>query len=114
MLETMTAQLWQIYMLKCHNYDVQKWSDTVHTKRSLTCRLYNLKECIRASKLYPNCSVLSQKVISYFAKCFRYAISQNAGNPHALKALVLTALCHKHLVIITCATYPGVVPKKVH
>ena len=67
-------------------HDVQKWSDTVHTKRSLTSRLYNLKERIQASKLYPNCSALSQKVISYFAKCFSYAISQNAGNPDALKA----------------------------
>ena len=67
-------------------YDVQKWSDTVHTKRSLTSRLYNLKECIQASKLYPNCSALSQKLISYFAKCFSYAISQNAGKPDALKA----------------------------
>ena len=67
-------------------YDVQKWSDTVHTKRSLTSRLYNLKDRIQASKLYPNCSALSQKVISYFTKCFSYAISQNAGNPDALKA----------------------------
>ena len=67
-------------------YDVQKWSDTVHTKRSLTSRLYNLKDRIQASKLYPNCSILSQKVISYFAKCFSYAISQNKGNPGSLKA----------------------------
>ena len=66
-------------------YDVQKWPDTVHTKRSLNSRLYNLKESIQASKLYPNCSVLSQKVISYFAKCFSHAISQNAGNPDASK-----------------------------
>jgi hypothetical protein len=30
--------------------------------------------------------MLSQKVITYFTKCFSYAISQNAGNPDALKA----------------------------
>ena len=75
-------------------YDVQKWSDTVHTKRSLTSRLYNLKERIQASKLYPNCSALSQKVISYFAKCFSYAISQNAGNPDALKATLNCIVPH--------------------
>ena len=39
----------------------------------------------QASKLYPHCSALSQKMISYFAKCFSYAISQNTGNPDALK-----------------------------
>ena len=66
-------------------YDVQKWSDTVHTKRSLTSRLYNLKDRVQASKLYLNCSALSQKAISYFAKCFSYVISQNTGNPDALK-----------------------------
>ena len=39
----------------------------------------------QVSKLYPHCSALSQKMISYFAKCFSYAISQNTGNPDALK-----------------------------
>ena len=36
-------------------YGVEKWSDTVHIKRSLTTRLYNLSQ--------RNSSVLSQKVI---------------------------------------------------
>ena len=42
-------------------YDVEKWSDIVHTKRSFTTRLYNLSQ---RSK-FPNCSILSQKVINY-------------------------------------------------
>lgn len=37
-------------------YGVEKWSDTVHVKRSLTTRLYNL---IQRSK-FPDCSILSQ------------------------------------------------------
>ena len=79
MLETMTAQLWQIYMLNCHMMFKNGLTLFILKDRSLTSRLYNLKERIQASKLYPNCSVLSQKVISYFAKCFSHAISQNAG-----------------------------------
>ena len=42
-------------------YGVEKWGDTVHIKRSLTTRLYNLSQ---RSK-FPNSSVLSQKVINY-------------------------------------------------
>ena len=53
-LETMTAQLWQIYMymLKCHMMFKNGPTQLVHNKRSLTSRLYNLKESIQASKLY--------------------------------------------------------------
>ena len=57
-------------------YRVEKWSDTVHIKRSLTTRLYNLSQ---RSK-FPNCSTLSQKVINYLVKCFTYCIAQNKGN----------------------------------
>ena len=55
-------------------YGVEKWSDIVHTKRSLTTRLYNLAS--RSS--FPNSSPLSQKVINYLTKCFSYAIAQNS------------------------------------
>ena len=75
-------------------YGVQKWSETVHAKRSLTSRLYNLKDRIQASKLYPNCSILSQKVFSYFAKCFSYAISQNTRNAESLKASLTCIVSH--------------------
>lgn len=63
-------------------YNVEKWSDIIHTKRSLTNRLYNLKDRFKD----PSCSVLSNKVITYFGKCFSYAMSQNAGNLETLKS----------------------------
>ena len=59
-------------------YGVEKWSDMIHAKRSLTTRLYNLKN--------PNCSILSSKVINYFSKCFSYAISKNVGESENLRA----------------------------
>ena len=62
-------------------YRVEKWSDTVHIKRSLTTRLYNLSQ---RSK-FPNCSTLSQKVINYLVKCFTYCIAQNKGNHTKMK-----------------------------
>ena len=71
-------------------YYVDKWSDTIHTKRSLTTRLYNLKDRFKN----PNCSILSNKVISYFAKCFSYAVTQNAGNPESLKSSLSCIVPH--------------------
>lgn len=71
-------------------YKVEKWSDTIHTKRSLTTRLYNLKDRFKN----PNCSTLSNKVISYYAKCFSYAVTQNAGNPELLKSGINSIVPH--------------------
>ena len=59
------------------NYEVEKLSDVVHMKRSLTTRLYNLRQHGK----FPNSSTLSQKVINYLVKCFSYSIAQNKGNP---------------------------------
>ena len=53
-------------------YKVEKLSDIVHMKRSLTTRLYNS-------------STLSQKVINYLVKYFSYAITQNKGNSIEIK-----------------------------
>ena len=39
-------------------------------------------------------SVLSNKVISYLGKCFRYAVTQNAGNPEALKSSLSCTVPH--------------------
>lgn len=71
-------------------YKVEKWSDTIHTKRSLTTRLYNLKDRFKN----PHCSTLSNKVISYYAKCFSYAVTQNAGNPEFLKSSINSIVPH--------------------
>ena len=62
-------------------YGVEKWSDTVHMKRSLTTRIYNLS---KRSK-FPNCSILSQKVINYLVKCFTYCMAQHKGNHIKMK-----------------------------
>ena len=49
-------------------YEVEKNSDIIHMKRSLTTRLYNLSQ----NEKFDNCSPLSQKVINYLVKCFSY------------------------------------------
>ena len=54
-------------------YHVEKLSDIVHMKRSLTTHLYNLNQNAK----FDNCSPLSQKVINYFVKCFSYAVAPN-------------------------------------
>ena len=57
-------------------YPVEKWTDIVHAKRSLTTtRLYNLSQRGK----FVNSSTLSQKVINYLVKCFSYSVSQNKG-----------------------------------
>ena len=71
-------------------YNVEKWSDIIHTKRSLTTRLYNLKDGFKD----PSCSILSNKVISYFGKCFSYAVTQNVGNPETLKSSLSCIVPH--------------------
>ena len=57
-------------------YKVEKFSDIIHMKRSLTTRLYNLGQ----NQKFDNYSPLSQKVINYLVKCFPYAIAQNKGD----------------------------------
>lgn len=71
-------------------YSVEKWTDTVHAKRSLTTRLMNLSQ---RSK-FTNSSVLSQKVINYLVKCFSYSVSQNKGNPEKLKQSLSSIVPH--------------------
>ena len=64
------------------DYEVEKWSDTVHAKRTLLNHLYKLK----SGKSFPaNKSTLSDKVIEYLGKCFSYCVAQNVGNSQALQ-----------------------------
>ncbi|XP_078372624.1 uncharacterized protein LOC144656263 [Oculina patagonica] len=71
-------------------YGVEKWSDTVHTKRSLTTRLYNLSQRGK----FPNSSVLSQKVINYLVKCFTYCVAQNKGDVANMKIAIQSIVPH--------------------
>ena len=71
-------------------YLVEKWTDTVHAKRSLTTRLYNLAQRGK----FTNSSALSQKVINYLVKCFSYCVTQNKGNPLALQTALKSIVPH--------------------
>ena len=71
-------------------YSVEKWTDIVHAKRSLTTRLYNLSQRGK----FINLSTLSQKVINYLVKCFTYCVSQNNGHPSALQKSLKSILPH--------------------
>ena len=71
-------------------YSVEKWTDIVHAKRSLTTRLYNLSQRGK----FVNSSTLSQKVINYLVKCFTYCVSQNKGYPSALQKSLKSILPH--------------------
>ena len=70
-------------------YMVEKLSDIVHMKRSLTTHPYNLKNA-----RFPNSSTLSQKVIIYLVKCFSYAMVQNKGNQEEIKKAIECIVPH--------------------
>lgn len=67
-------------LVKQTPYQLQKYSDIIHMKRSLSTRLYNLSQRSKFS----NCSILSQKVINYLIKCFSYCVHQNKDNKSEL------------------------------
>ena len=71
-------------------YEVEKNSDIIHMKRSLTTRLYNLSQ----NEKFDNCSPLSQKVINYLVKCFSYATAQNKGDPKGIQAAIKSIVPH--------------------
>ena len=81
------------------SHAVNKWSDTVHAKRSFGSRLYSLQSKHKGK--------LSGKVIDYLQKCFGYALKQNKDDVEqltsSLKAIVPNALGSMNNV-----TSPGV------
>ena len=58
-------------------HNVEKWSDTIHAKKSFTYRLYTLQSKFKGQ--------LSTKVVEYFAKCFGYALVRNRNDAEGLK-----------------------------
>ena len=91
-------------LVKRTPYKLQKNSDIIHIKRSLSTRLYNLSQRMK----FPNSSILSQKVINYLIKCFSYCIQQNKGNKSELsKSLNQSQSCPMHLVTTATVTLPG-------
>ena len=77
-------------LVKTTPYKLQKFSDIIHIKRSLSTRLYNLSQ--RAK--FQNCSVLSQKVINYLLKCFSYCVNQNKNDTSALSTAISAIVPH--------------------
>ena len=63
---------------------------TIHLKRSLTTRLYNLS---RNTK-FADSSILLQKVINYLVKCFSYGVAQNKGNAKAIQPTINSIVPH--------------------
>ncbi|XP_068700225.1 uncharacterized protein [Montipora foliosa] len=72
------------------SYGVEKFSDIIHMKRSLTTRLYNLSHNTK----FANSSILSQKVINYLVKCFSYGVAQNKGNAKAIQKAINCIVPH--------------------
>ena len=77
-------------LVKQTPYKLQKYSDIIHIKRSLSTRLYNLSQRMK----FPNCSILSQKVINYLIKCFSYCVHQNKDNKSQLSKSLKSIIPH--------------------
>ena len=72
-------------------YHVEKWSDTVHAKRTLINHLHKLK----CETSFPRGeSALSNKVIDYLGKCFSYSVAQNAGNTDGMQKAIRLIVPH--------------------
>ena len=57
-------------------YEIEKWTDVNHSKRTLGSRLYSVKETVKG---------LNSTVITYIQKCFVCAIKQHANDPTGMK-----------------------------
>ena len=72
------------------SYGLEKISDFVHTKRSLSTRLCNLSQCQK----FPNSFVLLQKVGNYLVKCFAYCVHQHKNQIEELAKAVQCIVPH--------------------
>jgi len=71
-------------------YEVKKYSDAAHTKRSLVSKLYALKP----NKKFIGCSQLSVNVIGYLGKCFGYCVAQHKKSPQSLQIAIQNIVPH--------------------
>ena len=72
-------------------YSVEKWSDSTHATRTLVSHLHKIRSEKSNS---PGESVLSQKVIDYFQKCFSYCLNQNKGDPEKMRTSLNALVPH--------------------
>jgi hypothetical protein len=63
-------------------YRVEKFSNIIHMKQSLTTRLYNLSKMGK----FTDHSPLSSKVIEYLVKCFSIVIGQNKADSKSVQS----------------------------
>jgi DNA polymerase III epsilon subunit-like protein len=80
----------ELYINQQVPYGVEKFSDIIHIKRSLTTRLYNLSKMAQ----FKDCSTLSTKVIQYLIKCFSIVVAQNKSDPEAMKSSLKCIVPH--------------------
>ena len=59
------------------SYGVEKFSDIIHMKKSLTKKLYNLSQNAK----FEDSSTLSQKVIDYLVKCLHIVLPKTMEMP---------------------------------
>lgn len=71
-------------------HGIEKYSDSIHIKRSFTTRLYNLSKRDK----FVNCSSLSQKVIDYLGKCFLICVNQENGDPKSIQTSLTSTVSH--------------------
>jgi DNA polymerase III epsilon subunit-like protein len=80
----------ECYVHEQVSYGIEKYSDIIHIKRSLTTRLYNLSK----SNTFVNCSSLSQKVINYLVKCFSISVNQGKGDSKSIQTSLKSIVPH--------------------
>ena len=71
-------------------YDIEKYSDIIHIKRSATTGLHNLSK----GKKLVNCSPLSQKVINYLVKWFSISVNQGKGDFKSIQMSLKSIVPH--------------------
>ncbi len=77
-------------LVKQTPYELHKYFDIIHIKRSLSTCLYNLSQRMK----FPKCSTLSQKVINYLIKCFSHSVHQNKDDKPELSKSLKSIIPH--------------------
>ena len=80
----------ELYLNQHVPYGIEKFSDIIHIKRSITTRLYNLSKTAQ----FQNSSTLSAKVINYLVKCFSIVVAQNKTDPEGMKSSLRCIVPH--------------------
>ena len=80
----------ELYLNQQVPYGIEKFSDIIHIKRSITTRLYNLSKTAQ----FKDSSTLSAKVINYLVKCFSIVVAQNKSDPAAMKSSLRCIVPH--------------------